>query len=110
MRFNCKNLLYTKLFYKIKNKISLTTKGNNKMNILINGSGAVGLGLGASMLSQKADVSFYEKQLLQSKKTDLKGQDYSSITLLHQMNIKYMRIIKIFLKKLLIMYLYVVKQ
>jgi len=29
------------------------------MNILINGSGAVGLGLGASMLSQKADVSFY---------------------------------------------------
>ena len=36
-----------------------------------------------------------EKQLLQSKKTDLKGQDYSSITLLHQMNIKYMRIIKI---------------
>ena len=67
------------------------------MNILINGSGAVGLGLGASML-------------LQSKKTDLKGQDYSSITLLHQMNIKYMRIIKIFLKKLLIMYLYVVKQ
>ena len=58
IRFNCKNLLYTKLFYKIKNKISLTTKGNNKMNILINGSGAVGLGLGASMLSQKADVSF----------------------------------------------------
>ena len=82
------------------------------MNILINGSGAVGLGLGASILSQKADVSFYAtgKQLLQSKKTDLKGQDYSSITLLHQMNIKYMRIIKIFLKKLLIMYLYVVKQ
>ena len=59
IRFNCKNLLYTKLFYKIKNKISLTTKGNNKMNILINGSGAVGLGLGASMLSEKADVSFY---------------------------------------------------
>ena len=29
------------------------------MNILINGSGAVGLGLGASMLSQKTDVSFY---------------------------------------------------
>ena len=29
------------------------------MNILIDGSGAVGLGLGASMLSQKANVSFY---------------------------------------------------
>lgn len=74
------------------------------MNILINGSGAVGLGLGASMLSQKQMCHFMqqEKQLLQSKKTDLKGQDYSSITLLHQMNIKYMRIIKIFLKKLLL--------
>lgn len=29
------------------------------MNILIDGAGAVGLGLGASMLSQKANVSFY---------------------------------------------------
>ena len=79
------------------------------MNILINGSGAVGLGLGASMLSQKADVSFYAtgKTAAAIKEN---GQDYSSITLLHQMNIKYMRIIKIFLKKLLIMYLYVVKQ
>ncbi len=32
------------------------------MNILINGTGAVGIGLGASMISQGADVSFFARE------------------------------------------------
>lgn len=47
------------IFYNKKIYYRLKIKWIFKMNILIIGSGAVGIGLASSMLSQKANISIY---------------------------------------------------
>ena len=47
------------IFYIKKYITSIKINGIFKMNILIIGSGAVGIGLASSMLSQKANISIY---------------------------------------------------